>query len=47
MLLGEEWGIQEGEGGDRGFEGSINSTASVHKERDGAGRQMGEGISES
>lgn len=33
--------------GDRGFEGSINSTAPVHKGRNGAGRQMRESIPES
>lgn len=40
-------GIEEGEVGDTASEGSINSTASVHKGKDGAGRQMGEGIPES
>lgn len=40
-------GVEEGEVGDTASEGSINSTASVHKGKDGAGRQKGEGIPES
>jgi len=36
-------GMEEGEVGDRASEGSINSTVSVHKGKDGTGRQMGEG----
>lgn len=39
--------MEEGEVGDRASEGSINSTVSLHKGKDGAGRQMGERIPES